>query len=31
MGSYLTSDGKTDIVDKIGNIETTTKDKFSEI
>lgn len=31
MGSYLTSDGKTDIVDKIGNVETTTNDKFSEI
>lgn len=31
MGSYLTSDGKTDIVDKIGDIETTTNNKFSEI
>ena len=31
MGSYLTSDGKTDIVDKIGNVETTTNNKFSEI
>lgn len=31
MGSYLTSDGKTDIVDKIDNVETTTKNKFSEI
>lgn len=31
MGSYLTSDGKTDIVDKIGDVETTTNDKFSEI
>lgn len=30
-GSYLTPDGKTDIVDKIGNIETTTSDRFSEI
>ena len=31
MGSYLTGDGKTDIVDKIGNVETTTNNKFSEI
>lgn len=31
MGSYLTADGKTDIVDKIGNVETTTNNKFSEI
>ena len=31
MGSYLTSDGKTDIVDKIGDVETTTNNKFSEI
>ena len=31
MGSYLTSDGKTDIVDKIGNVETITNNKFSEI
>ena len=31
MGSYLTSDGKTDIVDKIDNVETTTNNKFSEI
>ena len=31
LGSYLTSDGKTDIVDKIGNIETSTNNKFSEI
>ena len=31
MGSYLTSDGKTDIVDKIGNVEITTNNKFSEI
>ena len=31
LGSYLTSDGKTDIVDKIGNVETTTNNKFSEI
>lgn len=31
LGSYLTGDGKTDIVDKIGNIETTTNNKFSEI
>ena len=31
MGSYLTPDGQTDIVDKIGNIETTTSDRFSEI
>lgn len=30
-GSYLTSDGKTDIVDKIGNVEITTNNKFSEI
>lgn len=30
-GSYLTSDGKTDVVDKIGNVETTTNNKFSEI
>ena len=31
MGSYLTGDGKTDIVDKIGNVETITNNKFSEI
>lgn len=31
LGSYLTSDGKTDIVDKIGDVETTTNNKFSEI
>ena len=31
MGSYLTGDGKTDIVDKIGNIQTITNNKFSEI
>ena len=31
MGSYLTGDGKTDIVDKIGNIQTTTSNRFSEI
>ena len=31
MGSYLTPDGKTDIVEKFGNIETTTSNKFSEI
>lgn len=31
LGSYLTSDGKTDIVDKIGNVEITTNNKFSEI
>lgn len=31
LGSYLTSDGKTDIVDKIDNVETTTNNKFSEI
>lgn len=31
MGSYLTGDGKTNIVDKIGNVETTTNNKFSEI
>lgn len=31
MGSYLTPDGQTDIVDKIGNIETTTSNRFSEI
>ena len=31
MGSYLTSDGKTDIVDKIGNIQTITSNRFSEI
>lgn len=31
MGSYLTADGKTDIVDKIGNVEKTTNNKFSEI
>ena len=31
MGSYLTADGKTDIVDKIGDVETTTNNKFSEI
>ena len=31
MGSYLAGDGKTDIVDKIGNVETTTNNKFSEI
>ena len=31
MGSYLTGDGKTDIVDKIDNVETTTNNKFSEI
>ena len=31
MGSYLTADGKTDIVDKIGNVEITTNNKFSEI
>ena len=30
-GSYLTGDGKTDIVDKIGDVETTTNNKFSEI
>ena len=31
MGSYLTSDGKTDIVDKIGNVETITNNIFIEI
>ena len=31
MGSYLTPDGQTDIVDKIGNIQTTTSNRFSEI
>ena len=31
MGSYLTPDGQTDIVDKIGDVETTTNNKFSEI
>ena len=31
MGSYLTPDGQTDIVDKIGNVETTTSNRFSEI
>ena len=31
MGSYLTPDGQTDIVDKIGNVETITNNKFSEI
>ena len=31
LGSYLTPDGKTDIVDKIGDVETTTNNKFSEI
>lgn len=31
LGSYLTPDGKTDIVDKIDNIETTTSNRFSEI
>ena len=31
MGNYLTADGKTDIVDKIGDVETTTNNKFSEI
>ena len=31
MGSYFTGDGKTDIVDKIGDVETTTNNKFSEI
>ena len=31
LGSYLTGDGKTDIVDKIGDVETTTNNKFSEI
>lgn len=31
MGSYLTGDGKTNIVDKIGNVETATNNKFSEI
>lgn len=31
MGSYLTPDGKTDIVDKFGDIETTTSNRFSEI
>ena len=31
LGSYLTADGKTDIVDKIGDVETTTNNKFSEI
>ena len=30
-GSYLTPDGQTDIVDKIGNIQTTTSNRFSEI
>ena len=31
MGSYLTPDGQTDIVDKIGDVETTTSNRFSEI
>ena len=31
LGSYLTADGKTDIVDKIDDVETTTNNKFSEI
>ena len=31
MGSYLTPDGQTDIVDKIGNVQTITNNKFSEI
>lgn len=31
MGSYLTPDGQTDIVDKIGNIQTITSNRFSEI
>lgn len=31
IGSYLTPDGQTDIVDKIGNIQTTTSNRFSEI
>ena len=31
MGSYLTPDGQTDIVDKIGDVETTTNNRFSEI
>ena len=31
LGSYLTPDGETDIVDKIGNIETTTSNRFSEL
>lgn len=30
-GSYLTEDGQTNIVDKIGDVEKTTTDKFSEI
>ena len=31
LGSYLMPDGETDIVDKIGNIETTTSNRFSEL
>lgn len=31
MGSYLTEDGQTNIVDKIGDVERTTTNKFSEI
>lgn len=30
-GSYLTEDGQTNIVDKIGDLETTTTNRFSEI